>query len=159
MNNWFLVKVKYTKHLENGNLKRVTEQYLLEAMSFTDAEARIYDELGASIQGEFIVGGINIADIHDVFMTGDCGEYYKCKISYELLGDDAENAKALTQNFLIEANSVIEAYERLVSFLKELIKEFTVTAITKTNIMDIFVFVNDNASEQSMEEENMEEES
>ena len=152
MNNWFLVKVKYTKHLENGNLKRVTEQYLLEAMSFTDAEAKIYDELGASIQGEFIVGGITIADIHDVFSFGDCGEWFKCKISYELLSDDTENTKALSQNFLVEAPSVIEAYERLLTSLKELIKEFTVTAINKTNILDIYFHNSDESKEKSLGE-------
>jgi hypothetical protein len=46
MNSWFTVKVKYTRQLENGTFKRVSEPYLLAAMSFTDAEARIYEELG-----------------------------------------------------------------------------------------------------------------
>jgi hypothetical protein len=57
MNSWFTVKVKYTKQLENGTFKRVSEPYLLAAMTFTDAEARIYEELGSSIRGEFQVTG------------------------------------------------------------------------------------------------------
>ncbi|MEY4215549.1 MAG: hypothetical protein RLZZ68_5 [Bacteroidota bacterium] len=63
MNSWFTVRVKYTKQLENGTLKRVTEPYLLAAMTFTDAEARIYEELGSYIRGEFMVVGIARTDL------------------------------------------------------------------------------------------------
>ena len=58
MESWFTVKLKYTKQLDNGTLKRVTEPYLIAAMTFTDAEARIYEELGNAIRGEFMVSGI-----------------------------------------------------------------------------------------------------
>lgn len=138
MNNWFSTKVKYTKHLENGNLKRVTEQYMLTALSFTDAEARIYEEMGAMVQGEFIVSGIAISDINEVFPFDDIGEWYKCKITYELLDDESEKAKALSQNFLVEAESVIQAYDRLMSSLDGLVNDFKVTAIAKSPILDIF---------------------
>ncbi len=57
--SWFEVKVKYTKQLENGSFKRVTEPYLLAAITFTDAESRIYEELGNIIRGEFHVTSIN----------------------------------------------------------------------------------------------------
>ena len=67
MNSWFTVKVKYTKQLENGSFKRVSEPYLLAAMTFTDAEARIYEELGTTIRGEFQVTGIARTDLHDIF--------------------------------------------------------------------------------------------
>ena len=63
MNNWFTVKVKYKKQLENGTFKRVSEPYLLAAMTFTDAEARIYEELGSIIRGEFNVVGITRTEI------------------------------------------------------------------------------------------------
>ena len=64
MNSWFTVKVKYTRQLENGTFKRVSEPYLLAAMSFTDAEARIYEELGSRIRGEFNVVGISRTELH-----------------------------------------------------------------------------------------------
>ena len=73
MNNWFTVKVKYTNQLDNGAFKRVSEPYLLAAMTFTDAEARIYEELGQVIRGEFNVVGIVRTEIHDIRLdvTGD----------------------------------------------------------------------------------------
>ena len=77
MNNWFTVKVKYTKQLDNGALKRVSEPYLLAAMTFTDAEARIYEELGQIIRGEFNVVGITRTEIHDIFAYDDVDTWFK----------------------------------------------------------------------------------
>ena len=71
MNSWFTVKVKYTKQLEDGQLKRVTEPYLLDAVSFTDAEARIYEEMGQIIRGEFIVTNIAKTEFADIFQYED----------------------------------------------------------------------------------------
>ena len=85
MDSWFNVKVKYTKQLEDGTFKRVSEPYLVAAMTFTDAEARIYGELGALIRGEFLVTGIARADFHDIFHYDDADVWYKCKITYETL--------------------------------------------------------------------------
>src|SRR5690606_38145327 len=98
MNNWFTVKVKYTKQLENGDFKRVTEPYLLAAMTFTDAEARIYEELGAVIRGEFNVTSISRTDFHDIFHYEDSDTWYKCKITYEGATEDSDKPKKVTQN-------------------------------------------------------------
>ena len=77
MINWFTVKLKYTKQLEDGTLKRVTEPYLLAGMTFTDVEARIYEELGSSIRGEFLVTGIARTDIHEIFSIDGSNVWYK----------------------------------------------------------------------------------
>ena len=83
MNTWFTVKVKYTKQLENGTFKRVTEPYLLASMTFTDAETRIYEELGSIIRGEFQVIGIARTEIHDIFHHEDSDEWFKIKIKWQ----------------------------------------------------------------------------
>ena len=113
MNSWFTVKVKYTKQLENGTFKRVSEPYLLAAMTFTDAEARIYEELGSSIRGEFQVTGIARTDLHDIFQYDDAEQWFKCKVTYDRIDEDGEKAKTISQNFLVSAAHVKEAYERI----------------------------------------------
>ncbi len=142
MNSWFTVKVKYTKQLDNGTFKRVSEPYLLAAMTFTDAEARIYEELGSLIRGEFIVTGISRTDIHDIFHYEDSDVWFKCKISYESQADGGEDAKAkkVTQNFLVSAHSVKEAYERLKESLGGLMIDFQIPMISVSPIVDIFPF-------------------
>lgn len=140
MNNWFTVKVKYTKQLENGALKRVSEPYLLAAMTFTDAEARIYEELGAVIRGEFAVTGIARTEIHDIFAYDDAEVWYKAKVKYENFDADSEKSKKVTQNFLISAHSVKEAYERLQESLQGLMVDFEIPSIIVSPIVEIFPF-------------------
>lgn len=143
MNSWFTVKVKYTKQLEDGTFKRVSEPYLVAAMTFTDAEARIYEELGSLIRGEFIVTGISRTDFHDIFHYEDADVWYKCKITYEAGGDGGEEgakAKKVSQNFIVTAHSVKDAYERLKESLGGMMIDYVIPSITISPIVDVFPF-------------------
>ena len=140
MNNWFTVKVKYTKQLENGTFKRVSEPYLLAAMTFTDAEARIYEELGSSIRGEFQVTGIARTDLHDIFQYDDSEQWFKCKVTYDRMDEDGEKAKTISQNFLVSAATVKDAYERIEESLATLMIDFKVASITASPIVEIFPY-------------------
>jgi hypothetical protein len=140
MNNWFTVKVKYTKQLDNGALKRVSEPYLLAAMTFTDAEARIYEELGSVIRGEFTVTGIARTEIHDIFAYDDEDVWYKCKVTYENMEGDGEKAKKVAQNFLVSAASVKQAYDRIKESLHGLMVDFQIPSIIVSPIVEIFPY-------------------
>jgi hypothetical protein len=140
MNNWFTVKVKYTKQLENGTLKRVTEPYLLAAMTFTDAEARIYEELGTTIRGEFNVVGISRTDIHDIFHYEDADVWYKVKLTYETTEMDSDKSKKVSQNFLVSASNVKEAYDRIQESLSTLMVDFQIPNIAVSPIVEIFPY-------------------
>ncbi|MDG1428605.1 MAG: DUF4494 domain-containing protein [Crocinitomicaceae bacterium] len=140
MNNWFTVKVKYTKQLDNGALKRVSEPYLLAAMTFTDAEARIYEELGSVIRGEFNVTGIAKTEIHDIFAYDDADVWYKCKVRYDNIDADTEKTKKVSQSFLVSASSVKEAYERIEESLSTLMVDFEIPSIIVSPIIEIFPF-------------------
>lgn len=140
MNNWFTVKVKYTKQLENGTFKRVSEPYLLAAMTFTDAEARIYEELGSIIKGEFNVVGITRTEIHDIFAYDDADVWYKVKITYESESADEEKSKKVAQNFLVSAHSVKDAYDRIKESLSTLMVDFQIPSIMVSPIVEIFPY-------------------
>ena len=135
-----LVKVKYTKQLENGSFKRVTEPYLLAAMTFTDAEARIYEELGSIIRGEFNVVGIVRTEIHDIFFYEDADVWYKIKLSYESMDADSEKAKKVSQNFLVTAHSIKEAYDRIKESLATLMVDFEIPIISVSPIVEVFPY-------------------
>lgn len=138
MNNWFTVKVKYTKQLENGTFKRVSEPYLLSALTFTDAEARIYEELGAIIRGEFDVVSISRTELHDIFAYDDSATWWKCKVTYESAEHDSEKTKKVSQNFLVSAETAKEAYERIQESLSTLMVDFNIPSIIFSPIVDIF---------------------
>lgn len=139
MNNWFTVKVKFTKQLENGAFKRVTEPYLLASVNFSDAETRIYEELGSIIRGQFSVVDIRPSVIEDIFSYDDCGVYYKASVSYES-ATEGEKSKSVKKDYLVEANSVKEAYERLKECLTGLLVDYSITKIEVSPIVDIFPY-------------------
>jgi len=148
MNSWFTVKVKYTKQMDDGTFKRVSEPYLLASMTFTDAEARIYNELGELIRGEFLVTGITRTDVHDIFHYDDSDVWFNCKIKFESGdgGEEGSKAKKVTQAFLVTAHSVEEAYQRLQESLGGMLIDFQITKIILSPIVEIFPF-EDNSSE------------
>jgi hypothetical protein len=152
MNSWFTVKVKYTKQLENGQFKRVSEPYLVAAMTFTDAEARIYEELGSSIRGEFSVTGIVRTELHDIFAYDDADQWFKMKISYESEAGEDDKVKKVSQNFLISAHSAQDACQRLIENLSGMMVDFQITAVALSPIVEIFPF-NDNYTSESSNKE------
>jgi len=161
MNSWFTVKVKYTKQLENGSFKRVSEPYLLAAMTFTDAEARIYEELGTTIRGEFQVTGIARTDLHDIFQYDDTETWFKCKVTYDRMDEEGEKAKTVSQNFLVSASNVKEAYERTVESLSTMMIDFVIASIVSSPIVEIFPYREEDVQSPAMNkiavEDNIEE--
>jgi len=160
MNSWFTVKVKYTKQLENGSFKRVSEPYLLAAMTFTDAEARIYEELGTTIRGEFQVTGIARTDLHDIFQYDDTETWFKSKVTYDRMDEEGEKAKTVSQNFLVSATTVKEAYDRTVESLATLMIDFNIASIVSSPIVEVFPYLEEDVQSPAMikvVEENLEE--
>jgi hypothetical protein len=140
MNNWMMCKVKYTKQLDNGAMKRVTEPYLFAAMSFTDAEARIYEELDSVIRGEFNVVSIARQEIHDIFGYDDSDIWYKSKVTYENVDLDTDTVKNTSQNFLVAAGSVKEANERIKENLTGMMVDYKIKSVIETPIVEVFPY-------------------
>lgn len=140
MNNWFTVKVKYTKQQSNGTFKRVSEPYLIASMTHGDAEERITKELGSIIRGEFNILEISRTDVHDIFHYDDADVWYKVKITFNSESEDGEKAKKMTQNFLVSAHSVKDAYDRIKESLNGLMVDFMIPEIKVSPIVDIFPY-------------------
>lgn len=140
MRVWFLCKVKYAKENEEGLLKNVSEQYLVDAVSFTEAEARIYDMLGSVIRGDFQVTNISKSNIVDVFFFEDIDVWHKCKITYIITDADSGKEKKVTQFMLVTAHDVKEAYDRIYESLDNMLVSFRVPEITESPIVEVFPF-------------------
>ncbi|AFL82808.1 hypothetical protein Belba_0137 [Belliella baltica DSM 15883] len=143
MRVWFLCKVKYAKENEEGLLKNVSEQYLVDAVSFTEAEARIYDMLGSVIRGDFQVTNISKSNIVDVFFYEDIDIWHKCKITYIVTDADSGKEKKVTQFMLVTAHDVKEAYERIFESLNNMLVTFRVPEVTESPIVEIFPYEKD----------------
>ena len=141
MNTWHTVKVKYTKQFTDGTLKRVLEPYLVNSISFTDAEARIHQEVGEFVRGEFMVTKINKTDFADIFHYDDAEVWYKCKVAYVSEDADSGKEKKINNYFLVSAHNIGEAYQRINESLKGLMVSYEVGKIEVTPILEIFPYV------------------
>ena len=143
MNKYFKVKVKFVKQLDNGLLKRVTEIYLIQAVSFSDAEKRTYTEMERRIRGEFQILAIDRFAIHDVMSYDFDGRYYQVKVVTKTLDLDTDKEKKETMKFLILAKSIEETKERI----DDILSGYTFTAgyeisqVTISPVIEVFDIV------------------
>lgn len=143
MNTWFSVGVKYTKQLEDGTLKRVSEKYLVNAIGFTEAEARIHQEVGEFVRGEFIVTSEKKEDFSDIIQFEEnVEEWYKCKVLYTTEDLDSGKEKKVINNFLVSGKNINEVSKNLNSFIKDgrQITNFKITKVELSNIVEVFAY-------------------
>ena len=138
--NWFLCKVSYEKILENGMQKKVTEPYLVDALSFTEAEARIIEEMSPFITGEFTVSAVGRAKLSEVFFNEDGDRYYKAKIYFITLDEKSGIEKKTAAQMLVQASNLKEAITVLEEGMKGTLADYTIASIAETQIMDVYPF-------------------
>ncbi|MFO7999977.1 MAG: DUF4494 domain-containing protein [Marinilabilia sp.] len=146
LHTWFECKVRYIKTDENtGKEKKVTEPYLVDAVSYTEAEKRIHDEMESMISGEFHITNIRKADYSEILPDDDGDRWYKCKVSHLSIDEKAGKEKKVNSQMLVMANNVREAYDNLMKGLSDMVVDFEVLSIAESPIKDIFPYDAENA--------------
>lgn len=140
MYNWFECKVRYDKMLESGMQKTVTEPYLVDALSFTEAEARILEEMKPFISGEFTVSDIKRVKFTESFFNETGDRYYKAKLYFITLDEKSGSEKKTAINMLVQASELKEAVEIVETEMKKTMIDYTIAAVTETAIMDVFPY-------------------
>lgn len=140
MHNWFLSKVTYDKMLENGLQKKVTEQYLVDALSFTEAEARTIEELKQFITGEFTVSAVGRAKISEIFYNENGDKYYKVKVFFVTLDEKTGIEKYTAAHMISQASDIKEAIRVFEEGMKGTLSDYVIASVTETPIVDIFEF-------------------
>ena len=153
MHSWFECKVSFEKVLENGMQKKVTEPYLVDALSFTEAEARIIEEIRPFISGEFTVTDIKRARLSELFFNENGNRFYKIKVYFITLDEKSGAEKKTAAQMLAQACTLKEAIAVLEEGMKGTMADYTIASVTETMLMDVFPFsVNDDKTPKSGEE-------
>ena len=137
--NWFECKISYEKVMDDGLPKKVTEIYLVDAVSFAEAEARIIEETRPFITGEFTVTGIKRARISELFLDENGDLYYEVKINFITLNEKTGKEKKTPAYMLVQASTIDEAKTQLETGMKGTLSDYVVESIKETKIMDIFL--------------------
>lgn len=153
MHNWFECKVSYMKMMENGMQKKVTEPYLVDALSFTEAEARIIEEIRPFITGEFTVTDIKRARVSELFFNEQGDRFYKIKVYFITLDEKSGAEKKTAAQMLAQASTLKEAIAVLEEGMKGTLADYVIASVAETQLMDVFPFdANSIPSEKSGEE-------
>lgn len=138
--SWFETKVRYEKELENGMQKFVTEQYVVEALSFTEAEAAITKEMSLYIRGEFKITDIRPATYGEIhFSEAEVDDkWYKAKLQFIILDEKTEKEKVAAVMFLVQAGSVQGAVKNVTEVMSKTASDYTLVSVIETKIMDVY---------------------
>jgi len=138
MANWFECKVRYDKMMENGVQKKVNEPYLVDALSFTEAEARIIEELTPFISGEFTVSAVKRTRISEIFWDDSADKWYMVKVAFITIDEKSAVEKKSNSFILVAAKSFKEALDNFMENMKTTMADFDIVSITETPIMDVY---------------------
>lgn len=140
MTTWFECKVKYDKITADGSEKKVSEPYLIDAVSFTEAESRIHKELEPYISGEFTVSTIKIANYSELVPNEDGDRWFKCKVSFISIDEEKGVEKRSNTYMLVQANNVKEAFENTEKALSDTMSDFEIPSVQESPLLDVFTY-------------------
>lgn len=140
MHNWFECKVSFDKTMENGTLKKVTEPYLVDAQSFTEAEKRIIEELRPYISGDFTVADIKRAKLAELFFNENGDRYFKAKVNFITLDEKSGTEKTTSVNMLAQACDLREALQVVNKGMEVTMADYYISSLSSTMIMDVFPY-------------------
>lgn len=137
--NYFLTKIKYEKLAENGTNKKVTEQIVLEALSFTEAEAKTIKYAKENITGEFEVTYINPMNISEIIdsVDGSDDRWYKAKVLFISLDEEKGTEKKTPAYMLVEASDTDKAMANLKKGMEGTMADYEVASLSDTKIMEV----------------------
>ena len=137
---WFETKVKYQKTMEDGSEKVVSEAYVVDALSFTEAESAIIDEMSVYVSGELKVSGIGKAGYGEIFFSDvdDDDKWYKAKLQFITIDEESEKEKRSNVTYLVQAKSLARALRYIDEVMGKTMIDYDVVGLNETKLMDVF---------------------
>lgn len=141
--NWFICKIRYEKVMEDGLQKKVTEQYVVDALSFTEAEARIIEQMSQYISGEFEVVEIDRCVFKEVFFSDEdtADKWYKSKVHFITIDEKTDKEKRTAVYYLVHGSSLENARKNIDEVMGGTMIDYVISGVNETKIMDVFEHV------------------
>lgn len=139
MATWYLAKIGFIQQDEKGQNRKVTQQYLFDGVSYTDAEARAYAYCAEELQ-EFKIESIRKQMFNEVFFIENNAEkWLRAKVSFIIFDEKTQRESKVPFNFLLNAKDVKEAFEILVEKLGT-VQDYVIENIVTTGILDVIPY-------------------
>ena len=138
MASWFECKIRYDKTQENGSIKKVTEPFLVDALSFTEAEARIIEEQTPYVSGEVNVTAVKRTKISEIFWDDSADKWYLVTVAFITIDEKTAVEKKSNSLILVAASDFKGAYDNFMEGMKGTMADFEIVSITETPLMDVY---------------------
>ena len=137
---WFECKISYEKVMEDGLQKKVKESYVVDALSFTEAESRIMEEMSSYISGEFTIENINKATYKEVFFSDEelADRWYRAKLQFITIDEKSEKEKRSNVYYLVQAGTLKGAVNNIESVMGTTMIDYVIAAVNETTLMDVY---------------------
>lgn len=137
---WFECKVRYERMAENGVVKKVNEPYLVDALSFTEAETRIIDKITPYIFGDFSISAVKKTRISEIFFDDRGDKFYMVKVNFISLDEKSGVEKKSANFMLVQASDFSDSLKKFEEGMKGTLADYEIASISETPIMDVFPF-------------------
>ena len=139
---WFECKIQYEKTVEDGLQKKVTEAYTVDALSFTEAEQRITEDLSSYIRGQFDIKDLKIAPYKEIFFADEdsADRWYKVKLQFITIDEKTEKEKRSNVNYLVNAGTLNGAVKNIDEAMGGTMIDYVIAAVSETSLMDVFEY-------------------
>ena len=137
MHNYFLVKTKFGKTAGKGKIEKVSREDLVDALSFTEAEARIIDEMRPFVNWEFTIKSLKRFNVSEIFFNETGDKWFKAKVNFISVNEKGKEKKTAAY-MLIQASDMAEARVNLIEGMKGTMDDWKEESITETKIMEVF---------------------
>ena len=137
---WFECKIRYEKVMEDGLQKRVSENYVVDALSFSEAEERIIEEMSHFISGQFDVVDIKKASYKEIFFadSDSADKWYKAKLKFVTIDEKTAKEKTTAVNYLVQAGSFNGAVKNIDEVMGGTMIDYVIATVTETLLMDVY---------------------
>lgn len=153
--NWYETKIRYERTMEDGLQKKVTEKYVVDALSHTEAEERITEEMSSYISGEYEVTGIVPASYHEVIFSDDeqADRYFKAKLQFITLDERTGKEKRSNTYYLVQAATFNGAVKAIHDVMGGTMIDYVIASVAETQIMDCFEYASKKGRENAQKQQ------
>lgn len=146
MQNWYEGVIRYEKVTEEGKVNKVNELYLVNALSATECEARLIEEMTPFITGEFAVKSVKESNYSELFLSEEeaADRYFKCKLIFITLDEKSGKESKTSTRILVQAADLRDAVKKLDEGMKGTMAAYQICSVVETAIMDVYLYNNNN---------------
>ena len=139
---WFECKVRYEKNGEDGMPKKVIETYVVDAVSFGEAESRILEEMGKYVGGEIEVVDLKIAQYKEIFFADSAlaDKWYKAKLAFITIDEKTDKEKKTSVYYLVNAGNIDAAKKNVDDIMGKSMIDYETKSLSETQIIDVFEY-------------------